>query len=199
MEFEVFHFHRLHDSSIMNHTPSKRHAKKWQGIISAFKDGRLDELFSIQRGGSRGRIFHALVEEMLKLLMIPFEPEPVFDHIEMNPWYLAFATKHNLKLRIHGFYNPDYILEDGTWLEISLSENTAYEKLFRYGHQAPHLRLIWLDEDDGLHKSICKEIKFPNVEVVSVKDYYSQLSEAVDGNALIDNFERLKKLKSILL
>jgi hypothetical protein len=75
-----------------------------------------------------------------------------------------------------------------------LSENTAYQKLFRYGHQAPRLRLIWLDEDNGLHKRACKGVNFPNAEVVSVKDYYLQLSEHIDGNALIEGLERLKML-----
>jgi hypothetical protein len=183
----------------MKHIQSKRHATKWQKIISAFMNNQLEELLSIHRGGSRGRIFHVLVAEMLKLLTIPFEPEPVFDHKEMNPWYRDFANQHNLKLRTHGFYNPDFLLNDGTWLEISLSENAAYQKLFRYGHQAPRLRMIWLDEDDGFHKRICKDIKFPNAEVVSVSDYYTQLSEQVEGKVLIDKFERLKKLKGILL
>jgi len=187
------------DQSIMTPTSSKRHAQKWQKIISAFKNAQLNELLAIQRTGSRGRIFHALVEDMLKLLAIPFQFEPVFDHKEMNPWYVDFAAQHNLKLRTHEFYNPDFLLEDGTWFEISLSEKKAYQKLFRFGHQAPHLIVIWLDGDDGLHKSICKDIKFPNAEVRSVKDYYSQLSINVGEKALIEDLERLEKLKGTLL
>jgi hypothetical protein len=37
----------------MSQTQLKRHAKKWQKIISAFKNDQLDELLSIQRTGSR--------------------------------------------------------------------------------------------------------------------------------------------------
>ncbi|MDZ7300926.1 MAG: hypothetical protein ONB44_02155 [candidate division KSB1 bacterium] len=162
-------------------------------------NNQLEELLSIHRGGSRGRIFQVLIEDMLKLLVLPYQPEPTFEHKEMNPWYLDFAAQHNLKLRTHGFYNPDFLLEDGTWLEISLSENTAYQKLFRYGHQAPRLRLIWLDEDDGRHKRICKNIRFPNAEVVNVNNYYPKLREKVEGKVLIEKFERLKRLKGILL
>jgi len=173
--------------------------RKWQTIIAAFQDDRLEELLSIQRTGSRGRIFHVLVEDILKLLTIPFQPEPVFDHTEINPWYVDFASRHNLKLRTHGFYNPDFILEDGTWLETSLSEKKAYQKLFRYGHQAPQLRLIWLDEDDGLHKNLCKGISLPNAEVISVEYYYAQLSAHVEGKMLIEKLERLKRLKGVLL
>lgn len=140
-----------------------------------------------------------LVEDMLKLLAIPFQPEPVFQHVEMNPWYTDFASRHNLKLRTHDFYNPDFLLEDGTWLETSLSEKKAYQKLFRYGPQAPRLRLIWLDEDDGLHKSLCKDIKLPNAEVISVEHYYAQLNDHSEGKILIEKLERLKKLKGVLL
>ncbi len=173
--------------------------KKWQNIIAAFQDNHIDALLSIQRGGSRGRIFHVLIEDMLKLLAIPFAPEPVFDHVEINPWYIDFVGKHNLKLHTHGFYNPDFLLEDGTWFEISLSEKKAYQKLFRYGHQAPQLRLIWLDEDDGLHKSLCQGIKLPNAEVISVESYYAKLDEQIEGKMLIEKLEKLKKLKGVLL
>jgi hypothetical protein len=56
-----------------------------------------------------------------------------------------------------------------------------------------------LNEDEGLHKSISKDIKLPNAEVVNVNDYYTQLSERVDRKVLIEKLERLKKLKGILL
>ena len=51
---------------------------------------------------------------------------------------MSVVSKHDdIKIRTHDFYNPDYILMNGTWLEVTLSENNTYKKLFRYGHQAP--------------------------------------------------------------
>jgi len=56
--------------------------------------------------------------------------------------YTASYQKYDIKIRTYDFYNPDYITPDGTWLEITLSENTAYKKLFRYGHQAPGVTVL---------------------------------------------------------
>ncbi len=113
-----------------------RHQKKWSRIIDAFMDERFEDLKEIHRTGTRGRIFAFLINEMFELLRIPNEPEPIFDHIAPDKWYLDFASKHDdIKIRTHDFYNPDYMLSDGSWLEVTLSENTAYKKLFRYGHK----------------------------------------------------------------
>ena len=125
--------------------------KKWDKIINTFMENQFDELIQIHRTGTRGRIFSFLIKNMLDILQIPHDSEPIFDHIVPNKWYLDFASKHDLKIRTHDFYNPDYLLPDGTWLEITLSENTAYQKLFRYGHQAPALKVLWLEKffNDG--------------------------------------------------
>ena len=123
---------------------------------------------------------------MLKALQIPHDSEPIFDHITQNEWYLDFASKHNLKIKTHDFYNPDFILADGTWLEITLSENTAYKKLFRYGHQAPLLKVLWLDEDSGLHKKVGEGFEFFNAEVISVQKYFSEFEKASGGKDLIN-------------
>lgn len=80
---------------------------------------------------------------------------------------MDFAKTYNLKLRTHDAYNPDLFFEDGTWAEITLSENTAYKKLFRYGHQADQIAVFWLDEDTGLHKDTCQSVHFPNARVTS--------------------------------
>ncbi len=159
---------------------------------------QFDELKKIYRTGTRGRIFAFLVENMLDILQIPHDSEPIFDHIEPNKWYLDFESNHDLKIRTHDFYNPDYILIDGTWLEITLSENTAYQKLFRYGHQAPALKVLWLEKDTGLHKKVCKDVDFPNAEVVSVQEYYPEFDESFEGCELVNKFHQLKQLKGII-
>jgi len=123
-------------------------------------DDRFEELKKIHRTGTRGRIFAVLVKQMFEILQIPQDSEPIFDHIIPNKWYLDFAAKHDLKIRTHDFYNPDYIRTDGTWIEITLSENTAYKKLFRYSHQAPLLKIIWIDDDTGHHKKNVKILNF---------------------------------------
>ncbi|MFQ5639433.1 MAG: hypothetical protein ACE5IR_15720 [bacterium] len=172
---------------------------KWNKIIRAFENDQIEDLLAIQRTGSRGRIFLTLVQDMLNILKICFKSEPVFKHKQPDPWYQDFTTRHGLKLRVHEFYNPDFLLEDGTWLEATLSENTAYKKLFRHGHQAQSLTVIWLDEDMGLHKQVCQGLSFPNALVRSVKHFYPQLRSDTRGAKIIDNLERLKSLKGIVL
>ncbi len=177
---------------------SSKRQKKWDKIITAFMDGRFEELKKIHRTGTRGRIFAVLVKNMFEILQIPHDSEPIFDHIIPNKWYLDFAAKYDLKIRAHEFYNPDYILPDGAWLEVTLSENTAYKKLFRYGHQSPFLKVIWIDEDTGLHKKKCKNIEVPNAQVISIKSYFLELGNIDDGKDLITKFMQLKKLKGII-
>lgn len=162
-------------------------------------ENRFEELRSIQRTGARGRILAALVGSMLRMLGRNGQPEPVFDHISPDPWYLDFASTQGLKLRTHGFYNPDFLLDDGTWLEITLSENEAYKKLLRYGHQAPRLLIVWLDEDTGLHKEVCKGVVFPNAELMSVDGFYADLEERPGGTELVEKIKRLKHLKGQVL
>jgi hypothetical protein len=140
-----------------------------------------------------------VVKDMLKILQIPYETEPTFDHITPNRWYLDFASKHDdIKIRTHDFYNPDFFLSDGTWLEITLSENTAYKKLFRYGHQAQSLKVVWLDEDTGLHKKICESVEFLYAQVISIQKCFAKLKKLSKGKDLIKKFLELKKFKRII-
>ena len=125
--------------------------------------------------------------------------EPVFAQKAPIPLYAEFAAKHRIKLRTHPFYNPDILFDDGSWVEATVSENEAYKKLFRYGHQATGLTVIWLDEDEGMHKSICQGVKFPNAEVVGVDSFYAQLKERQQGRELIERFECLKGVKGVVL
>jgi hypothetical protein len=91
------------------------------------------------------------------------------------------------------------LLDDGSWVEATISENEACKKLFRYGHQAPRLTVIWLDEDKGMHKGICQDVRFPNAEVLRVDSFYSRLKEQEKGRELIERFECLKGLKGVVL
>ena len=180
------------------HIPERRR-RKWDSIVSAFMEEKTDELRAIQRGGSRGRIFACLVKQMLQLLDIDFQAEPVFDPISPATWWSSFARQNGLKLRRLPFYNPDFLLADGTWLEATLSENRAYQKLFVYGHQAGRLKIVWLDEDSGLHKEISEKAGFPIAQVLSVGAFYPELEGKPSGVKLIQQFERLRRLKGRLL
>ncbi len=143
-------------------------------------------------------IFEVLIKNSLDSIKIDYEPEPIFEHIKPNQWYLDFASNHeDIKIMIHDFYNPDYVLSNGTRLEVTLSENTAYKKVFRYGHQTPALKIVWLDKDSGLHEKVCKNIKFPNVQVVNAQGGFSELKMIPGGNELLDQFIELKNLKHI--
>ena len=176
-----------------------RQARKWEPIISAFMDGDTDKLLAVQRGGVRGRIFQRLVGKALAALDPNTQAEPVFAPVEPDPWYVAFAREHELKLRLYPSYNPDFVLADGTWVEATLSENRAYQKLFIYGHQAPRLWVLWLDEDTGLHKSVCEGVSFPNAEVSSTENLFPKLWEHEQAMPLVAHFERLRDLKERLL
>jgi len=173
--------------------------RKWEPIIAAFMEGRIDELCSIQRTGARGRIFARLIVETWRLLGVSYRVEPVFEHRDPNLWYVAFAADNGIKLRTHAFYNPDFVLDDGTWVEATLSENTAYAKLFRHGHQAPRLTVVWLDEDAGLHKTVCARVLFPNAEVVNMASFYPRVRACEGGEILIAKLELLKTLKGVLM
>jgi hypothetical protein len=161
--------------------------------------GDLDRLRTVQRSGARGRIFAALIRRCFDELAIGYKSEPVFPHLPPTEWYAAFAARHELKLATHNYYNPDFLLDDGSWAEVTLSENTAYKKLFQYGHQAPRLLVIWLDTDDGLHRELCNEVEFPNAIVRPVDWYYPQLDRTANGQDVVQKLETLRGLKYELL
>ncbi len=136
-----------------------------------------------------------LLRQCFDVLDIGYTSEPVFSGVSPAAWYQDFATKHGLKLRIDQTYNPDFLLQDGTWVEGTLSENTAFKKVMRHGHQTSQLRVVWLDPDDGLYKQICKDVTFPNAEVCSVSWYYSRLDRTTNGREIVNKLELLKVLK----
>jgi hypothetical protein len=177
----------------------ERHRQKWDSILSVFLAGDWDRLSKLQRTGTRGRIFSTLVKRTFEAVGIDIKPEPVFESIAPAAWYREFAGRHGLKLRIDEQYNPDFLLADGTWAEATLSENTAYKKLFRYGHQAPRLQVIWLDIDDGLHQRLCEEVEFPNASVRPVDEYFPMLMEMNNGAEIVRQFESLRTLKGQVL
>ena len=178
---------------------SDRTTKKWGKIISLFMRNDMAQLNLAQRSGARGRILSVLAQEAFRLMETPFKAEPIFLHKTPNRWYVDFAKTHNLKLRTHDAYNPDLFFEDGTWAEITLSENTAYKKLFRHGHQAEQITVFWLDEDTGLHKDTCQSVRFPNARVTSLESLYPQLQNVAGGPELIERLKLLKWLKGTAL
>jgi hypothetical protein len=175
-----------------------KHEKKWDRIIGSFMENRIDDLMKIHRTGTRGRIFSALVTNMLNCLEVSYQAEPIFDHKMPNEWYVNFANKNGIKLRFRNLYNPDYVLNDGSWIEVTISENTAYKKLFCHGHQADLLTVIWLDVDNGFHKSVCQNIHLPNSCVINIDHYYDKLRRQQEGRKIIEKFESLKELKGII-
>ena len=178
---------------------SERTSKKWKKILCLFMQNDVAQLTLAHRTGARGRILSVLAQEAFRLIEIPFKAEPVFLHKMPNSWYVDFAETHNLKLRTHDFYNPDLFFDDGTWVEITLSENSAYKKLFRYGHQADQMAVYWLDEDTGLHKNTCRTVRFPNARVASFESLYPRLQTVVGGPELIEGLMLLKGLKGTIL
>jgi len=180
-------------------SPPERHRKKWARIIAAFMTGDLVGLRAIQRSGSRGRILAALVRQCFDVLGISHLPEPVFEHVAPAEWYVDFAEAQGLKLVLDDRYNPDYLLADGTWVEVTLSENTAFKKLFRYGHQASRLLVLWLDPDTGLHKRVCAGLDLPNAAVKPVDSDYGRLRETDRGADIVRKIEALKELRHKIL
>lgn len=180
----------------MTASPSgSRHKRKWDRVFTAFQAGDVDWLQEVQRSGARGRILGMLMQKALDTLGVAYEAEPVFQHVEPTGWYVEFAQRHDLVLRVDETYNPDFLLGDGTWLEVTLSENTAYKKLFRHGHQVPRLEVVWLDPDDGLHKQVCQAIPFPNATVRPVDHYFPCLKKCDRGVRVIRQLERLRRMR----
>jgi hypothetical protein len=175
--------------------PPERHRRKWEKIVSAFLAGDWETLHAAQRTGARGRIFATLIQHCLEVLGIGYVREPVFAPVPASTWYIEFAARHGLKLRMDHNYNPDFLLEDGTWVEATLSENTAFKKLFRHGHQAPRLLVVWLDRDDGGHKRLCEEVEFPNASTRPVDWYYPQLEQTAKGRDVVEKLELLRNMK----
>ena len=136
---------------------------------------------------------------MTPKIRIPDEyREPIFYHREPDQWYIAFAKKHGLKIHTHDFYNPDLFLDNGTWVEVTLSENTAYKKIFRYGHQSDNLLILWLDKDDGFHKKIYENVSFPNVSIKTVESFNFKLKKLSGGPEIINRLKTLKMLKGTI-
>lgn len=178
---------------------SVRKKRKWDKIISLFMENRLNNLALNHRTGARGRILSVLSLDIFDKLQIPFKSEPIFYHVEPNQWYNEFAKRHGIKLRTHDFYNPDLFLENGAWVEVTLSENTAYKKLLYYGHQAKKLFVYWLDTDDGFHKEKCQNVRFPNAEINSIECFSSRLKKMPSGQDIIERLKILKSLKGTIL
>jgi hypothetical protein len=176
---------------------SQRSIRKWREVITLFYEERFSELKQICRHGGRGRIFSALVLDLLEMRRVRYRQEPIFNDVELDEWYVHFAEENDIKLRTHEFYNPDIVFDDGTWVEITLSENTAYKKLFRYGHQAGKLMVLWLDPDRGRHKDICSSVRFPNAEVRCVESMLPH-EATFESRKLISRLRFLKELKGIL-
>ncbi len=175
--------------------PPDKKRRKWERIIDAFMRGDMALLRKIQRTGARGRILQVLVRQCFDAMDVGYEQEPIFEHVAPLSWYVDFAEKNGLMMRTHDHYNPDFILDDGTWVEITLSENTAFRKVFRYGHQAPTLLVLWLDEDTGLHKTICEKVDFLNAAVKPVSIYYDGLEQTKAGAKIKKHLEFLKQHK----
>ncbi len=178
---------------------SDRKNRKWDKIISLFMENRLEELALHHRTGARGRILSHLSINIFNILQMPFRVEPIFSHIKPAQWYIKFAKDHEIPIRTHTFYNPDLFLEDGTWVEITLSENAAYKKLFRYGHQADKLQIYWLDNHDRFYKEICQNVEFPNARIDSIECFNTQLKKLSGGIEIIERLKILKNLKGTIL
>ncbi len=162
-------------------------------------NGDMDLLRKLQRTGTRGRILQVLARQCFDAMGVGYEQEPIFGHVAPLSWYVDFAEKNGLKLRTHDHYNPDLILDDGTWVEITLSENTAFKNVFRYGHQAPDLLVLWLDEDTGLHKKLCENVELPNAAVKPMSTYCDRLKQTEVGAKIKKHLELLKQHKHDML
>lgn len=100
---------------------------------------------------------------------------------------------NDIKLREFDSYNPDFMLGCGTWIEVTLSEEKAYKKLFVHGHQAPHLRVFWLDEDSGHYKSRCAPVTFPNATVARIDTLLPFMKESATSETVIEHILQLRK------
>jgi hypothetical protein len=61
------------------------------------------------------------------------------------------------------------------------------------------LLVLWLDVDEGLHKTVCHGVAFPNARVESVERFYDDLVGRAGGVELVRKLETLNGLKGIIL
>lgn len=59
--------------------------------------------------------------------------------------------------------------------------------------------VLWLDVDLGLHKTVCRDVAFPNARVETVEFSSDELVGRAGGVALTRKFETLKELKGCIL
>ena len=126
---------------------------KWQTLIDAFLNGQYQLCINNGRYGLRGKIFENLVELLLIRDHIPFESEIYFKPKPISTKFIEIARNHgeNLKTRKKS-YIIDFLIKNDIWLEVTLNENIAHKKTFKYAHQCKQLIVLYLEKSSFVYK-----------------------------------------------
>lgn len=143
---------------------------KWPTLIDAFLNGQYQLCINNGRYGLRGRIFANLVELLLIRDNIPFKSEVSFKPKPIPTKFIEIAKNHgeNLKTRKKS-YIIDFLIKNDIWLEVTLNEQEAHKKTFKYAHQCKQLIVLYLEKSSFVHR---KNV-FPNAKIMLVDEYFS--------------------------
>ena len=143
---------------------------EWSTLIDAFLNGQYQLCINNGRYGLRGRIFENLVELLLIYDNIPFESEVSFKPKPVPTKFIEIARNHgeNLKTRKKS-YIIDFLINNDIWLEVTLNEQEAHKKTFKYAHQCKQLIVLYLEKSSFVHR---KNV-FPNAKIMLVDEYFS--------------------------
>ena len=143
---------------------------EWSTLIDAFLNGQYQLCINNGRYGLRGRIFAYLVELLLIYDNIPFESEVSFKPKPIPTKFIEIARNHgeNLKTRKKS-YIIDFLINNDIWLEVTLNEQEAHKKTFKYAHQCKQLIVLYSEKSSFVHR---KNV-FPNAKIMLVDEYFS--------------------------
>ena len=143
----------------------------WDNIIDDFFSGRYRVIERNPRNGLRGRLFQELVKKLLVYDGFTFQHEVTFDPkpIDSDFKKKAISIDESINVNQKG-YTIDFVLGNGTWIEVTLNIHTAHEKPLKYAHQCEKLVVLYIDKTTKRRVGNV----FNNVKIISVFKFFSK-------------------------
>jgi CspA family cold shock protein len=159
----------------------------WQRLIHEFFEKNYEFCIKNNRSGLKGRIFSELIKKMFVFDKFSFEREVEFEPKLINKRYQQLAATKGRKCnRNKNKYIIDFLIDNRKWIEVTLNEDTAHKKTFKYAHQCDELIVIFLEPSDHIYYFN----PFPNAKVIILEKFFS--------NKTIKHFEDyIKKLRNL--
>ena len=84
----------------------------------------------------------------------------------------------------------DFLINHDIWLEVTLNEEKAYKKTFKYAHQCKQLIVLYLEKSSFVDQ----KNMFPNAKIMLVDEYFSTDSLSLYKT----HIHNLRKYKGII-